>query len=541
MFLRKIPALLNQCEPSVMAISTSAVWAAKAESRALEALMRTPTNMGLQQRIQRPREWRRIQECRREDLEALLIADVTRERRMRICDLLCEICEEADWSDPESGAHMQDMTHPVIDAQCAQTACLIGWTAVYFSATADVAESSELTGRLLHEVRRRVFTPILSHEDYPFMRGKSGSVGILSAVMTAVIFLENDVSRRNATLRRLARLLDDACANLDSCEASMAETVSDVCAATDVAEIMYRVSHGAADLHDYVPSDSWLDAILAAHAGGALFFDPLGDGMQCGISGLDVYRLGTFAGDDDLMILGASLDRLTGLPSDSVNGRMLSLELAQGMSGELRHTPKLSHAHTPKMCITSEDGFLCGLYLCGNRGNVGDVVMMLDGKPLFADGGAACSVRNLPVICGQPPVRRALRPEADWEFTKERDMLSVDLRDAYPASSALKAYQRTLLTDHVHACIRLIDNIELHAPGTVRFRFLTAIHPQMARDGMGLGAAWFAWQGEPLLHVESVSSEIYSGELWLVTLEYDQSASREIYAFELERRTVRAY
>ena len=71
-------------------------------------------------------------------------------------------------------------------------------------------------------------------------------------------------------------------------------------------------------------------------------------------------------------------------------------------------------------------------------------------------------------------------------------MLSLDLSDTYPSDANIRVYQRTLLIDREQDCVRLIDTLDLPEGGVVRFQFVTAQHPQLSRDGMGLGATWFS-------------------------------------------------
>ena len=535
MFSRKISALLSWCDPAALTLPGPGVRAAQVETRAQAAMSHAPGSMSMSQRIHNPREWTRMQRQRRDDLEALLAADAAPERTERILDLVCEICEEADWADISAGPPLQDIAHPAIDRQCAETACLMGWTALLLASRPD-SIAPHMIMRMLHETRRRVFTPILSHEDYSFMAPETpGAISVLCAAATAGILLETDISRRNAVLRRLTRLLDDACDAMDASARPLEALVSDARAATDLAEIMRRVSRGAVNLSDQLPMGVWLDTILAAHAGGAMFFDPAGNGMLPQISGADVYRLGVSANDDALRALGAALDRLTGIPASSVNGRLLFMDLALEMSGEMRRSPKLRHARVPGLAIGMGGGFLCALYGSGSRGNIGDMAIMLEDRPLFVDAGADVSSRNLPMIAGNLPLAAPRCPDLECDFSRERAMLSLDLTDTYPSDANIRVYQRTLLIDREQDCVRLIDTLDLPEGGVVRFQFITAQHPQLSRDGMGLGATWFSWPGEPQLRINSISSRDFPGDLWLVSLEYMQRSGREIYAFELER------
>ncbi len=533
MFSKKISGLLSRCDPAALTPPTARL-SAQLESRLQAIMLRQDGTMTLFQRRNNPREWARLQRLRRDDLEALVTAPQTPERTEKTLDLICQLCEEADWASPASGAPMQDMAHPAIDLQCAETACLLGWAQLAL----DKRVPERLPGflpRVLHEARRRLFTPILSHEDYPFMSpGCPGAVSVLCSALTAVVLLETDVSRRNAALRRLARLLDDTVPGLNALH-PMESFVADACAVSDLAKILRQLSHDTVDLCDQYPENGWLDAILAAHAAGAQFFNPAGQGMQPAVSGADVYRLGADAGDDALCALGAALHRLNPVPPASVNGRFLSGELRQAISLDLRRPPRLRQASAPGLFTALCGDFLCGLYTGGTRGNAGDVAVFLEDRPLFADGGRGCSARSLPVVGGCAPLEAPPAPEGDCDFSRERAMMSVDLTGTYPRGAGLRAYQRTLMAERREECVRLIDMLDLIRDAAVVFRFVVAQKPQLSRDGMGLGNTWFGWQGEPRLRAEAVSSADFSGDLWLVTLEYDQPAGRQMYSFDLER------
>ena len=158
MFLRHYNVLTALARPeglpSPLATGQAREWA---QAGAHLAMSRELAGMPLSARLHDPAAYLRLQKARRQALEALIAVDADAPALERITDLICMLCEEATWSENPKGAPFDDDQHPEIDFQCAETLMLLAWVSRALSDRL----GSRVTGKLLYEARRRVFSPFL--------------------------------------------------------------------------------------------------------------------------------------------------------------------------------------------------------------------------------------------------------------------------------------------------------------------------------------------------------------------------------------------
>ena len=217
--------------------------------RALAHALRVPP---LSERRAEPKVYAALQRERRRDLEALLVGGV--DDQGRILDILCAICEESRWAEGP-GEVFEDEARPDIDLQAADTAALLGW-AWHLRGAKLAADAERVHARLLREARRRVFKPLIAREDYLC------STAVYCCAVTALLLLESDREQLYLALKPLLRRLDAACACAERERSPLMERLTDACAVADLAQIVRRVSAGAADLTRAVPGAALLDEIL---------------------------------------------------------------------------------------------------------------------------------------------------------------------------------------------------------------------------------------------------------------------------------------
>ena len=192
---------------------------------------------------------------RRRDLEALLVGGI--DDKGRVLDILCAICEESRWA-AGTGGVFEDVAHPDIDLQAADTAALLGW-AWHLRGEAFSADGPRVHAWLLQEARRRVLEPLIACEDYLC------STAVYCSAVTALLLLEGDRERLFLALKPLLRCLDAACACAERERPALPGRLTDACALADLAQVVRRISAGAADVTRTVPSTAWLDEILFSH------------------------------------------------------------------------------------------------------------------------------------------------------------------------------------------------------------------------------------------------------------------------------------
>ena len=147
-------------------------------------------------------EYAQMRRLRRKDLEAILRVGVGPENRETAMNLICAICEESSWADlRETG--FEDDAHPAVDRMAAETGALLAW--VFQCANLDVKTRAHLAW----EIRRRILSPLMAHEDYPCLAGEGAyPVTILCAAVTCALFLAEAEPRLHAVLRYLTGRID---------------------------------------------------------------------------------------------------------------------------------------------------------------------------------------------------------------------------------------------------------------------------------------------------------------------------------------------
>lgn len=544
MFFQQLSILSARLDPAkAPRPRISGLRAAKVELDARTALSRELTGMPLSARVHDPQAWAKVQQQRRRDLEALLLTRASESVLARVVDLICLICEESSWAAPENAAYpFEDESHPSIDLQAAETAALLGWTA-HLLGEALNARSMRIGMRMLSEVRRRVLTPLLAHDDYTFLHsdGRDASA-ILAASLTALLLIDPDSVRRGTGLKRFLRLLDLPHIAVPDRPMPLTVRLREACARADLAELLHAVSEGVIDLAQDEPDASQLDELLFSHAGESFFIDPAGTGMQPDLSGMDLFRLGRFSGDEALTALGASLHRRRDTEPSTITGRLFSLSLEEEIGNVLVSPPRLKYAalENGRLMTARGAGFFCALHAGGYRANAGDVCLFLEGVPILVDSGRRnpdAARHSLPTQSeSEHRTERAVPIPADWDFSGDRSLMALDLTRSYLPEANVHAHQRTLSISRTEQCVRLIDAIDFVQPRGTQFHFITPQMPGQTPGGVILGPALLTWEGDPAVRIDRIlPAEGFEDGLYRVTLDYPEPVPRMIATFYIER------
>lgn len=465
---------------------------------AMQALQAGCEYLSPLERMEKPELWLSVQRRRRRQLESFLWVDSNPQILERIVDLCLMICEEPNWS--ASSAAVEDPNHPAIDFCAAETGVLLAW--IQHRHGAKLKEMCPRLSRVtLDAVRRRLITPILAHDDYPFMRG-SGSCAalILADLLLCCLLMEASPSRRQQPVKALLHLLDRLCLTVPNTALPLSDRLTDACALTDLARLLKRLTRGELDLTREVPPPGRLDDPIIAWIGGEYFLDPGGASMHPELAGIDLFRLGYLNRDRALCALGAQLHRQKARPAAILSGRILSMEYMRAAEDEFAPPPKLRRAQSEDggIMVSRVNGLIAALTRGGSRANCGDITLFAENTPIFGDMGG--KIHSLPRIDDLDPLERALRiPASDVDFSEERDMMSIDLTDAYPEAAGLAAYQRTLMTMRADGTVRLVDAFEfIRVPRAVSFCFVCARKPLSLRQSVRLGPVSLGWDGDML-------------------------------------------
>ena len=485
--------------------------------------------------MREPERWAKLQRERREQLEAFLWVEPNAAALERMTDLLGLICGEGRWAVGEGA--FDDPFHPAIDLQAAETGMLLAWTLRRHGAK--LAErDARIPGALVGEVRRRLLSPLLAHDDYPFMRGEGGYPAlILSDLLLCCLFMERNPSRRHQPVKLMLRLLDQLCEMESAVFAPYAERLADACALADLARLLKRLTRGELDLTGALPPEGVLDGTLIPWMAGDYFFDPTGADMRPPVSGMDVFRLGYMVRDRVLCALGAQLSRAAGArPAFSLSGRVLSMEYMRSAQDETSAPPRMRRAAAEggRMMVSRVDALCAALAGAGTRSNAGAVALFCGNTPVLVDAGG--DAHSLPLIGGFAPIPRIDALPTDADFGADRDLMSADLTDAYSEICPLAAYQRTLITMQGDGTVRLVDAFEFS--GAIRdidFRFITPQRPQPIQDGVRLGPVDMSWDGDMIPEfTELPASPAFPSGCYLLRLRMNQPPRRLICGFTFE-------
>ena len=489
MFYRGYSVIASLARPE--ALPSPRVQGAVREDAVRRAMQRDIQDMPLSARLGDPAAYLGVQRARRQCLEALLTAEPDEAALWRMIDLVGMIVEESQWSENPARAPFDDDNHPEIDFQCAETLMLLAWT----SRALGDRLTSRVSGKLLYEARRRVFSPFLAHEDYRFMRGRGRRpLSILSDILLSAVLLETSDQRRNAILKQALRMLDAAVDVRSRRSEALEDAAADTGAVTDLAALLRKLTRGQLDLTPDCPTPDWLDQLLYPWLEGLYFCDPAGNDTQPAISGAELFRIGLAANDDALTALGAHLHRTRPVPSATLTGRLQDQSCRAMLEADDRKPPRIKCAATPhnRVMVSRFSGMTCCMH-AGGRANAGGLMLFCMGEPVLTEDRG---VFNLPLIGGR---EQTDAPEsecvAEYDLKPDRDTMTIDLTHAW-MPGMLRSYQRTALIQRPDAVLRLVDAFDLESPAVIAFRFHTPLKPEMISGGLRLGRLDFSWEGD---------------------------------------------
>ena len=514
-----------------------------AQTGAQLAMSRDLPGMRLSERLADPAAYLRLQRARRQALEALLVVEPEGAVVERATDLICMIAEESTWSKNAGGAVFDDERHPEIDFQCAETAALFAWAARGLGERLD----SRASGKLLYEVRRRVFAPFLAHADYPFMRGRGGRpLAILCDILLSALLLESDDARRNALLKQGLRLMDQAVAARDSRIEPLAEQAAETGAVTDLCLLLRRATRGEVDLTEVYPAPDWLDALLFSWLEGDYFADPATRDMRPPVSGQELFRIGLATGDEALTALGAGRHRSQRLPSATLTGRILDMSCASMLDAEAGKPPRVKHAATAhnRLMLSRFNGMTCAVHTGARRGNAGNLILFAEKQPILVEIpecanlpsiGAYAQISGPDAFEGSAAFDADACP-ADFEVQPDRELMSVDLTQAYPVDAAVRTCQRTAMVLRREAVLRIVDAFDLAQPAPITFHFVTPEKPERLMNGLRLGPVDLTWEGGLRADIAPMNLRFPAGDaagkaLYRIALKTAEPVSRGFFAF----------
>lgn len=451
-------------------------------------------------------EYLRLRKQRRRDLEAIVRTGLTADNRTKALDIICAICEEPSWAETIPGP-FDDDAHPHIDLMAADTALIIAW------ALHEGDFVPNVRARMLRELRRRVFTPLIAHDDYACMQpAEPRALSVLCNIITAAALTERDHTRFISLMRRIAPAADAIIA------APNAQPLKDALADWSHAAAAWRnlrTMAGPQPIARQLPLPMWLDTVLFSHLGGGVFADKSGTGVISELNGADIYYLGKCAGDDAVEALGAYIWQQNPGNISALSAR-LTCDHTMDMTSNTEGAPRFRHAALNDMSIMSaRGGGTAALIHTGGCANSGGICVYVEDTPVLL----ACSQDSI-IIDGKNLTN--IPGAGDGEFDDDRADMSVDITPALPEGSPARFMQRTLMLDRESGMLRIIDMIECTRPCELSYNILTPKPPERIDGELHIGPAIITLEGgaDPVIS-RADGGNIFPGGLYRMNVTYN--------------------
>jgi hypothetical protein len=476
---------------------------------------------------------------RRKMLCALVLAECVEGKRRFLdaaANALWALCEESSWCLPahvgaqKGGVGLPNVDEPIVDLFAGETAVSVAWT-LYLLGPELKHVSARIPARARGELEKRILNPVLERDDFGWMalnvtsaehRPNNWTPWIASSVLTAALVCDTNAARRVAVTTKMLRSLDGFLKFHPAdggCDEGPGYWNRAAGSAFDCLDLLHSASGGQIHYFGEPLIEEMGRFICRAHIAGD-YFVPIGDcAARLEPERSLLHRYGRRINDADLLVaasLQASVENV--LPDSQYLGRQLYavfhaadiLARAPAKPGVLRDA-WLPSEDMQLMTARPRAGSSSGLYVAAwgahnaqshNHNDVGNVLVFMDGKPVFIDPGAPTytaatfsrkrydiwafqsQYHNVPTINGvmQEAGRRFAASDVSYQANDTAAELTMNLAAAYPASARVKSWvRRVTLVRHQHVEIR--DQFTLSAlAGKTRLHFMSVQPLDIARE-----------------------------------------------------------
>lgn len=476
---------------------------------------------------------------RRTRLQNLVLAEcVERQGRFldAVADALWAVCEESTWCLPahvgvqHAGVGLPDVDEPIVDLFAGESAVTVAWT-LYLLAPELGRVSPQVPRRAAMELQRRILGPVFDRDDFGWMalsvtraehRPNNWTPWIAASVLTTALLSEPDADRRGRIVHKMLRSLDGFLRFHPadgSCDEGPGYWGHAGGSLLDALEVLHSATAGQLDVFANPMIQEVGRFIYRAHIA-ADYFVPIGDCAarfepERGI----VARYGKRIQDPALKALAASGATVDSILGNRFFGRQLSAVFDAGdlLAARSAASPFLRDVWLPSeelqlMTARSRAESNAGLYVAAwgghnaqshNHNDVGNVLVFVDGQPVFVDAGAPTytaqtfsarrydhwafqsAYHNLPTINGvlQSGGRASAARGVVCETNDAMAQLRMDLARAYPATAHVNSWIRTVRLNRERD-VEIMDAFELtESGGDTTLNFLTPLEADTSRPG----------------------------------------------------------
>ncbi len=483
---------------------------------------------------------------RRSALAALTLAECTEGKGRFLDDIvngIWAICEESYWGVPahiwfqSADNTLPDTSEPTVDLFAAETGSLLSWVSYLLGERLDTV-STLVRPRIHREVERRIIEVCLTREDFVWMgfidRGKpvnNWNPWVSSNWLIAVLLQESDPERRLASVSKILYTLDHFIRPYPrdgGCDEGPSYWGRAGASLFDCLEILHSATGGAIDLYDEPLIRKIGQFIYRVQIDGNYYVNFADASAMVDPDALLVYRYAQRIGDNDMMAFGHWLLDDQKLDETGIiygTGRVVAPSLGRVLPALFTMPEALStesYKPLPRdvwldevqvFAARDHGGSPEGFYVAAkgghneeshNHNDIGNFIVYKDGLPLLVDAGVESYTSKtfsdrryeiwtmqsgyhnlLPTIDGlmQDPGRQHAARDATYEMNDASASLTLDIIDAYPASSTIQRWQRTITLNRGQDVV-ITDAYALsEAPGEIVLSLITPCGVDLSRPG----------------------------------------------------------
>ncbi len=464
---------------------------------------------------------------RRDRVFALLLGEYA-ENQGSFADKLAEgvwhILEETTWIVP---AHMKTLskknygicdeyegTVKNLDLFSASTGALLA-IVFHFGKAALDSVTPVISKRILYELEKRIFTPFFENPDLWWKGEQRFPVNnwnpwIISNVLTAAAFCVTDLTKREKTVEKAMRYLDnftEGYAPDGGCDEGPGYWNVAGGSLFDCLEILYDMSGGKIDVFSVPLVKNIFEYIMNAHISGNHFLPFADTHLSIRASYPMIARCAKRIGSKELYAFGCQGSKNTDLSALGSSYPYRSVKQLYFTNEEtLTYIPRKSvfFNNLGVFVFREQENGEKGFTLAGkgghnneshNHNDVGNFVVYSDGLPLIIDTGVGTysketfsenrykiwtmqsSYHNLPQINNAAQKEGRQFCATNIFCDEKKQAISLELTRAYPEQSRLKSFIRTASVSG--RAVFVCDEILLKEKGKIAFCFMTCDKPQI--------------------------------------------------------------
>jgi len=452
-----------------------------------------------------------------------------------VADAVWSICEESAWNQPAhlheqaAGSGLPDVSDPLLDLGCSDTAVTLAWTSYLLADQLD-AVSPLIRERIRLECRRRVLAVLLERRPHYWETAVNNwNPWIISNVLATALVVETDRPFRDAVITKAVATLDHFIEHypLDGgCDEGPTYWTRAGGNLIICLDILHSATGGALDVYAD-PLIGEIGRYVHRMFVGDDWFVNFADGAARFSMPSMAWRYGRAIGDENLTAMGWEHLRRSAQGQQTYLEGFSSLLALLPHMGDLLSSPPVDvplvrDAVLPDIEVLvarDEASSTHGWFVAAkgghndevhNHNDVGSIVVFLDGEPLLVDAGVGPYTRatfsherytiwtmqsgwhSVPVINGVEQCNGQSFSSKEWttSVTDDRVQASVDIAGAYPEAAGVERWERTTVL-HRGEGIDITERWRFVATegGQAELRLLTNHVPEINGSEVRIGTA----------------------------------------------------